>query len=463
MALMTEAQARQVVEYAVLILNEYEKYLTECTTNTSPTAVKLQLSFQDHSDNLIEAAQKCEDIGGEPHHELEMGIHNALSSFRSGLVGVKAQAAALLAQPLRVLARWHGFIETDPTDIIAKLSEYYIESGRRIQKRGLTVNSPAKGHVNGTSNTGSGTVYTCSTDENGDPVDNLWPETVEFKCVSDEHSGAVEHNEVFSIEGEPAHATGLKITGSGSTSSTKALTPSDSILLNPSFTAYGSDAANPVFTNWTEGGSGVITADTSSYYRDSMGEAAPVSVKFASDATLTQAFSARKLQLNTNTPYYWHLAFLPSSGATGNLKVKIGAQDERTVAFNGGSGGNVWTVHHERFWFSQVNTESPNVVITVDSLSGGTLHIDDFIIAPMSSFNNLYYCIIGGQTPFLKEDRMTVQIDNGSTGLVNEWLWKAYNMYLPCEASPGTYTEGTTGSNPTSTTARDWKDPSGWA
>ena len=459
---MTEAEARLLVEYAVVILNEYEKYLTEAT-QTAVGVGKLKNNFQAHADLLIESAQACDNIGGESHHELELGVHNALSSFRSGLVGVKSQAATLLAQPLRVLARWHGFIETNPTAIIAKLSEYYRESGRRIQKRGLTVNAASAGRVDGSSNTAdSGTIYTCSTDENGDPIDNLWPETTEFKCVSDEHSGATEHNEAFTIEGEPAHPAGLKITGSGATSSARAVTPSSSILLNPSFTAYGSSKSAPVFTNWIEGGSGVIEADTDTYYRDSMGETAPVSVEFTSDATLTQAFSVRRLQLNTNVPYYWHLAFKPSSGASGNLSVKIGNQAARTVAFNGGSGGDVWTIHHERFWFSQVNTESPSVVITVASLSGGTIHIDDFIMVPMSSFNNLYYCIIGGAKPFLREDRFTITIDDGATGLVNEWLWKAFNMYLPCETSPGSYTEGTSGSNPTSTAVRDWIDPAGY-
>ena len=467
MADITEAQARSIVEYAVITLNEFEKYLSEAD-QTAEASNELHTSFKAHTDKLIEAAQACGNdfagTDGEAHHELEQAIHSSVAGVRSNMVSVKAQAAALLTPALRVLGQFHGFLETSPTAIIEKLSEYYRESGRRVQKRGVTINSPTAGHVDGsTSNVGTGTVYTCGTDENGDPIDNLWPETVEFKCIGDEHSGASEHRERFSIQGEPADPSGLSVQGSGNSTTASAITPSDSILLNSSFTSY----SGSTFSNWTTAGSGTVAAETSAshIYRDSTGESTPVSVKFTGTAgnTLTQTFSARRLELDPNVPYYVHLAYKPASGTSGNLSFKMGNGATRTVALS----GSTWKVHHEKYWFSQVNKEDPTFVITVDSLASSgtpTLHIDDLIVAPMSTFNNLYYCIIGGATPFLKEDRFTVDVQPGTAGvgLVNEWLWKAFNMYLPCETTPGSYTEGSV-NDPPSTTARDWQDPSGYS
>jgi len=461
MADITEAEARNIVEFAVITVNEFEKYLSEANQSVE-AATELNQNFEVISNKILQAAQQCSDTfansDGKTHTELELPIHNAVASFRSSLVGVKQQASSLIAPALRVLAQFHGFLETDPATIIQKLSQYYRDTGRRIQSRGVSVASTSAGKVGGTSNTGNGTVYTHTTDEKGDPIDNFWPETVEFRCIADEHSGATEHQERFEIRGEPANPSGLSITGSGNSTTDTAKTPSDSILLNSSFTSY----SGSTFTNWVKGGSGTVAADTTTYYRDSTGETTPVAIKFTttSSSTLTQPFSTRRLQLDPNVPYMWHLAYKASSTATGNLKVTVGDQGVQTAAFNGASDSD-WQVFNRVFWFDNVNKESPNFVITVDSLAGSgtpSLHIDDLIVTPMSTFNNLPYCIFGGSNPFLVNDRFTIDVTAGTAGvgLVNEWLWKAYNSYLPCEASPAAYSEGTP-------SARDWRDPAGYS
>ena len=452
MADITEQEAQSIVNYAAIICNEFEKYCVENEYAAGPSSDESKLNFVTHADNLLVASRKAAEIDGEKHAEMEQGVHAAVSALRSSLIGVRGQAASILAQPLRILGRVYGFRETDPSAIIDRIYDYFVDTGRRIQSRGLTVgsvsNSPASG-----SNAGNGNLFLRPTMSTGDPCDNLWAESVLFRCEADEHSGASEHRERFSIEGDPAHPDGLTITGSGSKATTTALTPSDSLALNSSFTNYSGAAATPTFTNWTAtGGTANVDAETTITYRDSTAETTAVSVKFNANDTLTQNFNARGTTLRTDVPYIAHLAYKPSgSGVTANLGVTIGNNSTWTTAVDG-SASTAWGVFTQTLFFRNLNKEDPEFTIQVSSLSGGQLYIDDFIFAPMSSFNGLYYALIGGSTPFLRGDGKTYSITETAIasrkGIVNEWLWKAYNKYLPCEASPSA-----------SATPKDWVNP----
>jgi len=455
MADIEEDEAQDIVDAAAILCNEFEKYCTDNAYDTTNRADHSKLNFVDHSNLLIVASRLSAEIGGEKHPELEQGIHAAIANWRSSLASIRGQSAAILAQPLRILGRFYGFPESDPSKIIDRIYDYFVDTGRRIQSRGLSVgavsNAPASG-----SNSGNGELYLRSTMSTGDPCDNLWPETVLFRCEADEHSGATEHRERFSIEGDPAHPDGLTVAGSGAKGSTTCMTPSDSLALNSSFTSFSGAAATPTFANWTAtGGTSNVDAETSITYRDSTGESTPVSVKFNANETLTQAFSVRNITLRTNTPYIMHLAYKATSGATGNIGVTIGNNSTWTQAFDGGVSTS-WKAFTQSLYFRNLNKEDPTITIAVSSLSGGQVYIDDFIFAPMSQFNNLYYALIGGETPFLKGDGKAYTISETAIdtrkGLVNEWLWKAYNKYLPCEASPSA-----------GATPMDWVDPTDYS
>ena len=160
----------------------------------------------------------------------------------------------------------------------------------------------------------------------------------------------------------------------------------------------------------------------------------------------------RRIQFDTTIPYLWHIAYKPTASATGNVTIKIGGDSVKTTAFDG-SANSDWQVATNSLFFRNFNEEDPDIEIAVTSLSGGQVYLDDFIFAPMSEFNGLYYLIVGGEEPFLKGDGFSLTVSQSSkVGLVNEWLWKAYNKYLPCEASPNA-----------SAVPKDWIDPTDYS
>ena len=463
---LSEAEAQAIVNRAAILCNEFEKYLFENAYSAGPSAANSKLNFVTHADNYLIAAREAAVIQNksgtdEKHAELELGVHSAVAAFRASLSGVKGQASSILAPALRILGRFYGFTETDPSEIVDKIYGYFVDTGRRVQSRNLTVGSvSADSNKSGGSNDGSGALYLRSTMSTGDPCDNLWPEKVLFRCTADEHSGATEHREVFSVEGEPSHPDGISVAGSGAVSSVTALTPTNSIALNSSFTSYSGAAGTPTFTNWTAaGGTANIDAESGAglTYRDSTGESTAVSIKFNADETITQNFNVRNVQMDRGVPYFWHIAYKPgTSSAAGDLKVTIGDTSTSTKAFNGAS-STAWQVHTGSIFYTNINKEDPVITIEVDfSSSGHPLYVDDFIFAPMSEFNGLYYALIGGATPFLVGDGFSFTVSEPALasrkGLVNEWLWKAYNKYLPCEASPNA-----------SATPNDWIDPTDYS
>ena len=190
---LDEQEAQAIVNRAVILLNEYEKYLHLNAYSSGPSSANSKLNFVDHADLLVTAANLADTINGNKQTDLQLGIHSSIASFRSGLSGVKSQAASFLAHPIRILGAFYKFTENDPSDILDRIFDYFVDTGRRIKSRGLTVGGIGNDPASGSNTTDCGTVHLRSTMSTGDPIDNIWTEKFLWRCISDEHSGAIVH------------------------------------------------------------------------------------------------------------------------------------------------------------------------------------------------------------------------------------------------------------------------------
>jgi hypothetical protein len=55
----------------------------------------------------------------------------------------------------------------------------------------------------------------------------------------------------------------------------------------------------------------------------------------------------------------------------------------------------------------------------------------------MTQADGCYYAVVGGSTPFLKEDVFTFTDTGGTSAIINYWLWRAFGRFLPHNASAG--------------------------
>lgn len=417
MATPTEAEVQAQIRNRIAILEELRKF----AHSNSSGSLSNYIAREDTDVQAQEGDFAPESL-------------SALFRFRSLLnAAIVSPTAQDLITPLfRAYAKVVGtFPETDINGILDRIYQYMIDNSLSVNSRGISF-----GAVSAGSNIGDGTVNRLRVDENNLDIEAIHFETKRLECVSDEHTGAVEHEEVFEVRGQDLERDTLQITGSGIRKEIRALSARNSLIGNPSFSQFaGTIAAPTAITNWTVTSSiNNFQLDETNTYRDFQGDSTPRAVLFETNDTLSQNFNVRALQLDDDTPYYCQIAFNRAVGSCdGTLTLWMGAQSA-SVTLAAQTGWNILRIALGRANWPKNFTkmENPQIRIQLSGRTAGTLLVDDVIFAPFDRVDNTYLAVVGGASPFVLGDTFSYADSlSGSDAIIQQWLWRAFNRYLP--------------------------------
>ena len=209
--------------------------------------------------------------------------------------------------------------------------------------------------------------------------------------------------------------------------------------------------AGDTLTGWdidvgTVGNFTIDDATTGEIYRDFDGDTSPKALLFETNATISQNFNNRRVNFDPDVPMYLQVAFRPNTATSGTVGIRLGNQTTTVVITTATTGWNVLRLLiGQANWFRIFNQENPTVQVSLTG-GNGSVWIDDIVLARYQEFNGIWYAPVGGQTPFLRRDQFNFSHTNGdrvagTQGLIQHWLWRIFNAYLPHTATTPSWTD----------------------
>ncbi len=416
----TRAQIETMISDACHLLEETRKYAEVNATNW----IGLEDTFKG---NLVSSG---------PYTEAASLAVQAARGLLSGTLS-RATASSMLEPLFTAYAR---FIMDVPTDrgiqyIMDELWKYMIDNSYAVTSRQFTFGSA----VAGGGNTGDGTIYRITTDKDALDIENQHVDVKTATVRQDQQSGSVKHEEVFEMVGAAPGQDNLDVDGSGASSTLRAYSARDSLLINPSFSNPVGTAANPTaLTGWVSSAgytSAVMNHDGTNYYRDYEGDSTPYALSLVASTNITQAVNVRKTNFNPRIPYILRVAWNRAvNAATGTLTMRMG-NVSTAVVMAAQAGWNVTTVPDlssapENAWYENFNEDSLDIRLEWAETGGTGMLIDDVLLVPGQLFDGSWYFPIGGATPWLNDDVFTFT-DSATDAIIQRWVWRAFGRYIP--------------------------------
>ena len=388
-------------------------------------------------------------------------LGNAVASFRDRCSSLVDQSTALeFLGPL--LEEYAAILAADATDgfgsnyqdlssIFSALYEWFHANSLTVESRAITYDSSATA---GASNVGNGGMSRLHEDHNGYPLEFCHVERKIFRCRQDQNTGTKEHAELFEVAGSQPSRDALQRSsfGSGVRGFLRAHHAGGgeggSLLKNSSFSTYDV-SATPRFAGWTES-AGVVTQDTTNYYRSHPGattDASMVMTGGAGTITIKQTLDDMRIsRIDPEVPYFCRIMVNGDSASGGNVVLRMGTS-ETVVAISALTAG--WDeviIADDETWPRQFNEDPLDIEIAWESSTSGTLLIDDAIFAPWDLVDGTYWFLRANNTspvPWLVDDTLSFTDTGGApaTGKVQWWNFVAGLGYLPAAVGTPDITE----------------------
>jgi len=442
---ITQDQVETTVADCCRIINELIKYASENSEKFTGASTSHEAEF----------------IGNlQSEYSNIQGMVDSVESFRSSLASTVALGRSLLTPAILEMGKVLNVPETSAEGILGRLYLHMNDDGHRVLSRNFTFGTP----TGATFNTGDGQILRLNTDENAYSMEAQTPETKRAICTNDVHSGAAKHEEVFELRGQDAERDGLKIIGSGSTGSLRALSARDSLryISNASFSDYSGTTSVPTaISDWTvsTGSINDCEIETTNYYRDFEGDGTPAALKYTGSVKLTQAFTVRSATFDPGVPLYAQVAvYKPTSGTGGTVKFAVGGKEKSvgvnylatnwnvlrlagnsttTAAQNGFDGGG-----NENNWFANYNESDMDISVEWSSASSGDYVLfDDIVMGSYTPWSGGWYAAVGGGNGatagdmFLRDDEFSWSDTATDTAIIQKMLWRYFGAYLPSTTS----------------------------
>ena len=428
----------------------------------SPSAGELETQLKNAVDVLDSsltglastAASKVDTYQESIESDFAAAQSAAAESFRASCSSALGQAASVL-EPILVAYNHHivNAPETDAQGALTRIYDYFVANTKTIKSRGITYGSASAAGTN----TGTGSVYRVTKDEENHDREAVHLETKTLECVADAHSGARKHEEVFEVRGQSAPVDSLVSGGSAMLQSGYvARTSTSSKLDNSTFSRYSGVTAPTASTPQTFGSSDTLTSwsmsagaitslqlDIDTVARDTVGDATPTALRFLGNCGITQSFDTANLRLDSSRPYYLEVWVYREGNATGTLTVTCGSKSQAFTI--GGLNNAAWNrckLDLDRdLWPARFNTANAAVTIAVTSLATSTILIDEVCFCGMDEMDGTFIHIspsaTTGSGDFLLEDSFTIaDALAGSDSKIQQFLWRAFGRYLPHSGSP---------------------------
>lgn len=434
MAAPTEAEVQTQIGLAIQFLDETEKFARSATKN-------VEGMYDGLIANPLEGDYSADTLAG-------MDVWRATASSMMD----PAIARGFLDPLFLTYGKTLSFPERDIQSILVRLYQSFVDNTLSVLYRNFTFGSPSAGG----GNVGDGVVNRLNTDRNNLSIENQTPDAKVVECIADEHSGAAsEGRELFEIRGaNPFRDFVAGVAGIQRQRNIQALNADDSesFITNPSFGQLdGAAIATPdTIPGWTVAGAiGDLELDETDTYRSSTAEggslatAVPRSLKFTASEKISQNFNINAAQFDPNVPYYVQIAYNRAAGTgDGTLNLRFGSQSE-SVALVAQSGWNILRLTvGQKNWFQTWNEEDPDIEIEITGQTTGYNLVDDVVVGPYTLFDGGWYAIVGGATPFLRDDVFTFT-DSAVESIIQKWLWRIYGFYLRHVTTSPTWAEPT--------------------
>lgn len=443
MGALTYNQGRDLVKAAINLLQKLDLFANANTPNYRglfDTAIAANLGdLQD----LVAA-----DLAAH-----RLGISNGLSP---------ATVQRVLRGPMAEWAVACGAPEGRSIDLptaIERIRTYQIDNSLSVNAREFT-----RGTVTADGgNTGNGTGYRVTVDEDGFPLEGGHAEDKTLICERDQQL-VEKHREEFWIKGEGAEKDYTLVDGSGLSVGKQAgglkvlsTVETSAFVGNPTFSTFsgtaptaGSEATPSTttsITNWVLGSASLARVSVDVVYLDLAGETQKYSVRFTGNNSLTQTFKdVRRPQFPKRTPMLHGWAVYREGSATGNLALTWGAQSQ-TFSLAGLTDG-AWNLcfadRDKDLYHKNWTTNDATIAATLSSYGGsGSIYLDRVIFAPMPFVDGAYLALVGGSTPFKRGDKFTWTDSVSATrGVIQYWACHRSGLGL---VAPGFCLPGVTG------------------
>lgn len=416
MATPTEAEIQDQIRRAIKIFEELRQYGEENADNL----VGMQDAFVQNLEGDYSPAAAA-----------------AMEGFRTRVAAaLAADPPSVLAPLLLTYAKFLDVPERDAQGIFDRLFDHFVDNALTVQSRVFVFGAPTPDG----GNTGDGEIVRLNTDKEGFDIENQFADAKVAECVQDQSTGTVRHEEVFEIRTGDAGRDAVQVQGSGILAALSAQSARQSLLANPSFSNFGGTIAVPTsITNWTVGAIGNFEIDEVNFYRGFLGDTTPRSLKIKATENVSQKIENVGLALNPNVPYLLQVAWNRSvGGATGTLEIRMGTKVVSVVVAAQVGWQRLRVVPD-----FPVNFNEEALDIEIDwTRTAGDLLVDDVLFIPGTNIDNSWYWLIGGQTPFLLDDKFT-WTDTETGAILQRWFWRSFGRYLPHAPAAPTWAEPT--------------------
>ena len=401
--------------------------------------------------NLLEELRQYAEVNSTDNWvDLENALVTAMESdFADQILASTAQTRTFLANALSnenmanmLLPHLRSYVRhiagSPELNNIQKMAEriyrHMIDNSLTVNSRNFSYGSPSAG-----SNTGNGTILRLNTDGDNHLIENQHVDAKTVTCRADQSSGTNEHEESFEFQGAAPGRDGLQLSGSGKSNRIASLSARNSLLNNQSFSQFGNTAAAPdAITDWTSSvtvNSTNYSLDNSNIYRDFQGDD-PFALNIKVSGNLTQQLSVRNTKLRPGVPYMLQVAWNRQVGsASGTLLIRMGSKNN-SVSVSAQTGYQLLRVPStfgQNNWFPNFNEQDLDIAIEW-TRTGGELLLDDVLLIPATGFDGSWYWILGGSTPFLRDDSFTFTDTEGGA-ILQSIFFRATGLYLPSENS----------------------------
>jgi hypothetical protein len=380
------------------------------------------------------------DLQGEDVMDLEASVAGVRS--QAGWWSERGLGPNFALQALRT---WARVVSTevpklDQAAILAAIYARMMVSADRIASRVFTRGTPS--YVAGPGGTANGSLLRLNTDERNMPIENSFTEQKVLRCINDQNTGVQKHAEVFQMSGAtPTRDAVPVIGGSGVGTTLTAFHAGNSFLTNASFSQFGGTTASPTsITGWTPTTSiNNFAMDQANFYRGFPGDTTPTSVKIKANDTLTQLISARNTNLfqKSNSPLYLQVAWNRAvNGCDGTLTITMGSQTVNVV-MAAQTGWNILKIPlDQNSWYRNNLAQDYPIKIALSGSTTFGLLVDDVIFGPMTQIDGGWWFLVGGSTPFLKDDVFNIT-DTATESVIQNFLWRFFGAYLPSSTAGG--------------------------
>jgi len=386
-------------------------------------------------------------------------------AFRSRLASALVVQARQSSEPalINFVRTQVGSPETEIQAVLSRLYDDLVANAELIKSRGITYGPAAPDG----GNTGGGVIYRLVEDSQGYDLEATHVDTKTLRCVADQTTGAVKHQEQFRIDGQRAGVDAIEILGSGvgrQDAATRSKVSTDSELANCGFESFSLGSASfaagiaaltsdSIVTGWELLNAGGAASDPTLFEldqnaaaqaRELEGAAAPTSLRMTALSMIRQALSVNGVNLADGNPYMTVLAVKPENSADGSIVVTWGNKTQ-TITVASLSAG-VWNkIPLDRdldLWPASFNEEDPVFSVEWTGRTTGELVLDELeALVPMFGFDGLWYHTSGEVGPtankWLQGDKILfADALAGSDSQFQQLLFRLFGRHLPHSGTP---------------------------